>query len=91
MKNSRIICPDARLPREERIACVVKEFDKWISDPYFVELVQRFGGTMDASAPDTDKIKWLKEEFVDIWDYRKRQKSALTKEGEAARWLLKNN
>ena len=51
MKNSRIICPDARLPREERIVCVVKEFDKWISDPYFVELVQRFGGTMDASAP----------------------------------------
>ena len=91
MKNSRIICPDARLPREERIACVVKEFDKWISDPYFVELVQRFGGTMDASAPATDKIKWLKEDFVDIWDYRKRQKSALTKEGEAARWLLKNN
>lgn len=87
MKNSRIICPDARLPREERIACVVKEFDKWISDPHFVELVQRFGGTMDASAPATDKIKWLKEEFVDIWDYRKRQKSALTKEGEAARWL----
>ena len=54
MENSRILCPDARLPREERIACVVKEFDKWISNPYFVELVKRFGGTMDVSASAAD-------------------------------------
>lgn len=91
MENNRIICPDAHLPRKERIESVVKEFDKWILDPYFIELVKRFGGTMDVSASAVDRVKWLKEEFVDTWDYRKRQKSAMTKEGEAARWLLKNN
>ena len=91
METLRIICPDSHFSRSERIALTIREFDKWVSDEHFVELVSRFGGTLNLQLSAVDKIKWLKESFTDIWDYRKKQKNAKTREGEAARWLLQNN
>lgn len=91
MEKIRIICPDSHLNKKERIEYIIEEFEKWIFDPLFVELINQFGGNMDLTLSTIEKIKWLKKDFVDVWDYRKHQKNAITKEGESARWLLKNN
>ena len=91
MENIRIKCPDAHLNKAERIDLIIEEFNKWISDDMFVELVNVFGGKYDLDLPPVERIIWLKEEFIDIWDYRKKQREAQTKEGEAARWLLRDD
>lgn len=91
MENIRIICPDSHLDRNTRIELIIKEFEKWISDGAFIRLVNSFGGNFDQNIQTTQKIKWLKESFIDVWDYRNKQKKALTKDGEAARWLLQND
>ncbi len=90
MDGIRIICPDSHLNKDERIDFIIREFEKWISDESFVELVKKFGGHIDPKASTTEKVKALKEEFSDKWDFRKHQNSAKTKEGERARWRLRN-
>lgn len=93
MKDTqRINCPSSNLLRSERINAIVHEFDRWISTNELIRLVDAFGGDTAAliSCSPIEKIKWMKS-FVSVWDYRKKQASALTKEGEAARWLLKND
>ncbi len=90
--TQRINCPASNLSRPERIHAIVNEFDRWLSANELIQLVDIFGGdtTSFASYSPIEKIKWMKS-FVSVWDYRKKQAEALTKEGEAARWLLKND
>lgn len=93
MKDAqRINCPPSDLSRSERIDAIVNEFNRWISTSELIQLVGTFGGDTASliSCSPIEKIKWMKS-FVSVWDYRKKQSSALTKEGEAARWLLKND
>lgn len=91
MKEIRITCPDSTLSREDRIQYIIDSFDKWINSDAFNELLDLFGGTYEKNTSAISKIKWLKTDFIDIWDYRRKQREAQTKEGEAARWLLKND
>ncbi len=86
----RIRCPEAGCSKETRIAAVLDEFDRWIHTPELLELVRVFGGAPEGMDDGgiLDSIGWL-DEFVTVWDYRKKQAHATTKEGEAARWLLR--
>lgn len=88
----RIKCPSSMLSRRERIDAIVGEFQNWITSDSFINLIRVFGGDIKIyqNATSIEIIRWLKS-FVAIWDYRKNQASALTKDGEAARWLLKND
>lgn len=90
--TQRINCPPSALSKPERIEAIVQEFDRWISTEELLRLIAVFGG--DAAALEgrspIEKIRWMKS-FVRVWDYRKKQASAMTKEGEAARWLLEND
>lgn len=90
--TQRIRCPSAELSKAERIDAIVQEFDRWISTPELLRLVALFGGDCAALVKGSplEKIKWMKS-FVPVWDYRKKQAAAMTKEGEAARWLLEND
>ena len=91
MNTLKIICPDSYLSFQERISQIIDSFGQWITSDSFIELLQLFGANYPDNATNIDKIKWLKNDFIDIWDYRKKQREALTKEGEAARWLLTND
>lgn len=90
-EQGRICCPDSHLSREHRIGLIIEEFDRFLSTESFLELVGNYGGQIPGNVPTVEKIHYLKDSFVDIWDYRKRQREALTSEGEAARWLLENS
>lgn len=93
MDIKRIICPDSKLSRSERIAKIIDCFDQWLSVKELADLIHLFGAE-SYSVKEKEvlqRIVWLKEEFMDVWDYRKKQKEALTKEKEAARWLLEND
>ena len=91
MRIVRILCPASNLSKNERILNIINNFSNWINTDEFKELIYIFGGHYLPQYNTIDQICWLKEEFIDVWDYRKRQREALTKEGEAARWLLKND
>ncbi|HPL07730.1 MAG TPA: hypothetical protein PLB20_02910 [Clostridia bacterium] len=60
--------------------------------PELVELIKIYNNNENPplSLPYYDYLKWLKS-FVAVWDFRKKQSEAMTNEGEAARWLLKND
>ncbi len=90
--SCRINCPSSELLRSKRINLIVSEFNRWLSVDKISRLVDAFGGdaALLASCSPIEKVKWMKS-FASVWDYRKRQASALTKEGESARWLLKND
>lgn len=70
---------------------VINEIETWLMSPELMDIVQAFGGLY----PDTKNIKELADwllEFSDIWDYRRRQKTAKdVKTGEAARWMVNND
>lgn len=88
----RIKCPDATLPKGERIEAVLGQFNSWVTSDSFMGLIDIFGGDTNAfqNMSTVEILRWAKS-FVTIWDYRKKQASAMTKEGEAARWLLNND
>lgn len=89
-KDRRILCPSAERTKQERVDAVLLEFDRWIRQDAMLELIHSFGGDVTClhQGSTVDALRWLKE-FAAVWDYRKKQASATTKEGEAARWLLK--
>lgn len=89
-EKPRILCPKADLPTQVRIDAVVAEFDRWVRSEAMADLVLAFDGDAAAlnKSSTVDVLRWLKS-FAAVWDYRKKQVSATTKEGEAARWLLK--
>lgn len=86
----RILCPKVGMTKQERIDAVLIEFDRWVRREAMLELIRAFGGDPfqlnQGSA--VDALRYLKS-FAVVWDYRKKQSFAATKEGEAARWLLK--
>lgn len=88
----RILCPDAHLPKQARVDAVLSEFERWITTESLMDLVRAFGGSAEVLEAGTtiEKISWLRS-FVTVWDYRQKQTAAATKEGEAARWLLKTD
>lgn len=88
----RIKCPDATLPKTKRISAILGEFNNWITSDSFMGLIEIFGGDKNIcqNKSTVEILRWAKS-FVTIWDYRKKQTSAMTKEGEAARWLLSND
>lgn len=91
-ETHRILCPKAELPKQARIDAVLAEFDRWVKRDAMRALIQAFGG--DAAQlqqhSTVEVLRWLKA-FASVWDYRKKQRSATTKEGEAARWLLQED
>ncbi len=89
-REVRILCPAADRPREERIRAILAEFDRWMSAPSLPELVQAFGGTTERleTGDTVEKLRWF-QSFAEVWNYRKKQAAATTEEGEAARWLLR--
>ncbi|WP_415980086.1 hypothetical protein [Faecalicoccus pleomorphus] len=91
MDTVRLICPNTDLPKETRINMIFDNFNQWLNVDEFQELVKLFGGCIDSKVEVFSKLEYLKNDFIDIWDYRKHQKEAKTKEGEAARWLLQND
>lgn len=89
-ETPRIVCPKAELPKQARIDAILAEFDRWVRSDAMSALVFAFDGdTAELNKGSTvDVLRRLKS-FATVWDYRKKQASATTKEGEAARWLLK--
>lgn len=90
---NRILCPPSDISTNERIKTIIyHEFKKWIMTPELVQLVKVYNNNENPpiSLPYFEYLDWLKD-FIQIWDFRKRQSSAITKEGEAARWLLEND
>lgn len=91
MTTNRLPCPAAELPRSDRLAAILQTFEGWITDDAFTALMEAFGGDPTILRGDTPaKLRRL-QTFTPVWDYRKRQTAATTREGEAARWLLQND
>jgi hypothetical protein len=91
--SKRIFCPPSNIARIERIKTIIHhEFYNWLMTPELIELIRIYNGNEEPplSLPYYDYLKWLKS-FVHVWDFRKKQLEAKTNEGEAARWLLKND
>lgn len=89
----RIKCPDANLNRSERIRQITDiEFRKWVTNQKLIKLMKIFDKDYYVCAEDgiQEIINKSKSFVVENWDYRKKQREAMTKEGEAARWLLKD-
>ena len=91
MTTNRLPCPDPRLSRPDRLAAILQTFDGWIMDDAFLALLEAFGGDPSLLRGDIpDKLRRL-QAFTPVWDYRRRQAAATTREGENARWLLQND
>ncbi len=89
----RITCPPSELPKEERIAFIYEDFEKWLSSQPMNQLVSLYndGKLPPGNLTFSEYVLWIKDFASKHWDYRKKQKEAMTKEGEAARWLLQND
>ena len=89
----RITCPPSELPRAKRIEHIYNDFEKWIRSEAMNRLVRLYNSEVQPPSylPFKDYVCWLKDFASKHWDYRKMQKDAMTKEGEAARWLLQND
>lgn len=89
----RITCPPTELPKEQRIAFVYEDLKKWLCSQSMNQLVCLYNNGKQTSGNLTfsEYILWMREFAGKHWDYRKMQKEAMTKEGEAARWLLQND
>lgn len=89
----RITCPPSELPKAERIEYIYNDFEKWIRSEAINRLVCLYNSGVQPPIHLSfkDYVCWLKEFASKHWDYRKMQKNATTKEGEAARWLLQND
>ncbi|MBR2991268.1 MAG: hypothetical protein IKF51_07415 [Solobacterium sp.] len=92
VEKYRFICPFSSLNTAERIREIIREFDEWISDPLLAELADKYGGFQEQlhCKDFRSRLQYLYD-FASVWDYRKKQTAAITKEGEAARWLLKDD
>ena len=93
MEMIKIKCPDINMPKSERINFIIEqEFRKWITAPILGNLIRIFQPDfiIDENGTTTEIIEKVKQFVETHWDYRKKQKEATTKEGEAARWLLKS-
>ncbi len=89
----RITCPPSELPKTVRIEYIYNDFEKWIRSEAMNRLVCLYNSGVypTSQLPFKDYVCWLKDFASKHWDYRKMQKDATTKEGEAARWLLQND
>ena len=88
-----ITCPNTTLSKGERIKWIVdREFRGWITSPKLIKIINAFEPhyVINDSDSTVELISNLKSFVQENWDYRSKQKEATTKEGEAARWLLKS-
>ena len=86
-----IKCPGIELSESERIDNIVSQFDQWIHTKELIDIIALF--SKDNVPYDADfytYVNWLKE-FVKVWDYRGKQRTAKTSEGENARWLIRGD
>ena len=90
MQQYRISCPPSDMEKKERVKCILETFDEWVSCEALGLLVTIFGGDVKKLLSSNNKVIWLKEQFIDVWDYRKKQRCAITERGEVARWLLRS-
>lgn len=91
-KYMKIGCPPADLSTKDKIKYIQKEFEKWLLSDEMRQLVSLFN---DDKLPPAlsliEFIPWIKGFASNHWDYRRMQKEAMTKEGEAARWLIRDD
>ncbi len=90
----RIVCPSVSLSKDERIDMIINhEFKKWLFSEELTSLVRRFNHDIlpPIELSVVEYITWLKDFAEKNWNYRQMQISSLTKGGEKARWLLKDD
>lgn len=78
----RIICPDSKLSKKERVSEILLCIEEWIGSDAMKNLIELFGGDIALKMPFERYVHWLNE-FVEIWNYRSRLQ---LKKEENERW-----
>lgn len=88
MHNLYFTCPKEA---DNKIQVVENNISNWINSPEFLNILKAFS-VNKTNISDLNKLVDWCVEISDIWDYRKKQSSALDKNTkEAARWLIDSN